>query len=45
MMVAVVFTAETVPTFGVILDLSGGSATTLLTMVMSFKLFSIFNVH
>uniref|UniRef100_A0A914V9T7 Amino acid transporter transmembrane domain-containing protein n=1 Tax=Plectus sambesii TaxID=2011161 RepID=A0A914V9T7_9BILA len=41
MMVAVVFTAETVPTFGVILDLSGGSATTLLTMVFP----GLFNLY
>jgi hypothetical protein len=41
MMVAVVFVAETVPNFGVLLDLVGGSTITLMALVFPV----IFNIY
>ncbi len=41
MMAAVVFVAETVPHFGVVLDLVGGSTITLMTMIFPV----IFNLY
>lgn len=40
-MVAVVFVAETVPRFGVVLDLVGGSTITLMTMILP----GVFNLY